>query len=300
MPPLGYRFRRAFRKLRWEIVRGGPGRAQRILTVPTENGLLSMSNMDVVVAKGLFIQRAWELELMAQTIGFLRTQGFADKPGIDLMVDVGANIGMICIAMLRHGFFREAVALEPGPDNFALLARNITQNGMRDRIRALQVAISDATGEVEMECSGVNFGDHRVRTSLSLAPALMSEGSRLTLRVRARTLDDVLATDGTVDPRRIGLIWVDIQGHDGHLFRGARKTLAHGMPVLTEFWPYGILRSGLDRDTYCEIITSTFSRLAIMDAGSSQFEERDVTVLPALFDAFAQPDQNLELILFPQ
>jgi len=300
MASIGQRVGRAYRKLRWEVVRGGPGRTPRLLTVPTANGVLTFSNMDLHSAKGLYVQRAWELDLITRSMEFLRREGHVGRPGVDMLVDVGANIGMICIGMLKHGHFREGVAIEPNPENFALLEHNIAQNEMSDRLRAYRYAASDASGEVEMEISEENFGDHRVRTAQSLGSALMSEEGRRTVRVPARPLDEILRESASVDSKRIGLIWIDIQGYEGHLFRGARDTLGHGMPVLSEFWPYGILRSGLDRVEYAEIIRSLFSRIVIVDAAAGRFEERPASTIEDLFVSYPRPEQNLEIIFLPR
>lgn len=300
MESIGQRVTRAYRKLCWEIVRGGPGRTPRLLTVPTANGILTFSNMDLHSAKGIYVQRAWELDLITRAMEYLRREGHLGRPGADVLVDVGANIGMVCIGMLKHGHFREGVAIEPNPENFALLERNIAQNKMSDRLRAFRYAVSEASGEVEMEISEENFGDHRVRAAPSLRPALMNEEGRRTVRVPARPLDEILRQSASVDPERIGLIWIDIQGYEGYLFRGARDTLGHGMPVLSEFWPYGILRSGLGGAEYAEIIRSLFSRIVIVDAAAGRFEALPASAVGGLFDAYPRPEQNLEIIFLPR
>src|SRR5262249_5865170 len=168
-----------FRKLRWRTLRGGPGREPRILTAKTANGILSFSNMDLHNAATLYIQRAWEIGLIRRSMEFLAKAGLR-TPARDLAIDAVANIGMICIALLRLGYFREAIAVEPGPENFDLLTRNIAQNGMTGRIRPIACALSDNAGTVEMELSPLNFGDHRVRVTSSL-PALMDERGRATV-----------------------------------------------------------------------------------------------------------------------
>ncbi len=300
MASIWERLSRSYRKLRWEWVRGGPGRTQRILTVPTANGLLSFSNMDLHNAKAIYIHRAWEIDLITRSMEYLGREGLVGKPGKDVLVDVGANLGMICIAMLKRGYFREAIAIEPDPQNFALLKRNIEQNGLEGRIRALPFAVSDEAGDVELELSEVNFGDHRVRSARTYTSPQMGEERRGIVRVAARRLDDLLRTEAGLDPGRIGLVWVDIQGHEGRLFRGARDTLSHGTPLISEFWPYGIRRSGLERDAYAEIVRSLFERLVIVDAATGRTEPRDADAIAELFDAHPLPEQNLELILVPR
>ena len=300
MASFGFRLRRAYRKLRWRMLRGGPGRTPRILTVPTANGILSFSNMDLHNGKGLYVQRAWEIDSLTRSMEYLRREGHLSRPGADVMIDVGANIGMICIAMLKHGYFREAVAIEPAPGNFELLTRNIAQNGYAGSIRAFHGAVSDVSGEIEIELSAENEGDHRVRAPRSFVPALMEEEKRRVVRVPALTLDELLTTAVPVDPKRIGLVWVDVQGHEGQLFRGAGRVLSHGAPVLNEFWPYGILRSGLDRNSYGEIIRAHFSHFAIVDAGSGTFEAREAGAIGDLFDTLTGPEQYREVIYFPR
>ena len=118
-------------------------------------------------------------------------------------------------------------------------------------------------------------------------------------RGAARAIEWALK-EARVDPGTIGLVWVDIQGHEGRLFRGAQETLRQGMPVISEFWPYGIRRSGLERDAYAEIVRSRFARFAIVDAATGRIETRDVAAIPEIFDAHPLPEQNLELILFPR
>jgi FkbM family methyltransferase len=296
----GQRLGRAYRKLRWEMVRGGPGRSQRILTVQTANGLLSFSNMDLHNARSLYVHRAWEIDLITRSMEYLRREGLVGKPGRDVLVDVGANLGMICIAMLKRGYFREAIAIEPDPRNFALLTRNIEQNGLEGRIRALPFAVSDESADVEFELSDVNFGDHRVRAEGSSEPAQMGEEARSVVSVPARCLDDLLRVEAGADLRTIGLVWTDIQGHEGRLFRGARDTLAQGVPLISEFWPYGIRRSGLERDTYAEVVRSVFERFVIVDAATGRTEVRDVGAIAALFDTYSRPEQNLEIIFLPR
>jgi FkbM family methyltransferase len=295
---LALRVRRAYRKLRWSMLRGGPGRTARILTVPTANGLLSFSNMDLHNARALYVKRAWELDLLEATLEHLKREGSLERPAADVLVEAGANIGMIAIAMLRRGAFREALAIEPDPLNFELLERNIRQNGLEGRIRPVRCALAESTGEAELELSDSNFGDHRVRVA-SDRKALMGEEGRATVRVPLRSLDDVVESAG-LQPERIGLVWIDVQGYEGHLFRGARRTLAGGSPVLTEFWPYGIQRSGMDRDAYAELARSLFDRMAVFDATSRHFEPRDLSAIGELFDRTHRPEEYLEILFSPR
>jgi len=254
--------------------------------------------MDLHNAATLYIQRAWEIGLIRRSMEFLQKVGFRE-PGRDLAIDAGANIGMICIALLRMGHFRDAIAVEPDPENFDLLTRNIAQNGMAHRIRPIACALSDRPGTVEMELSPHNFGDHRVR-AVSSAPSLMDERGRATVPVPARPLDEIVRDLTASERGRIGLLWVDVQGHDGRLFHGARETLSLGVPVVNELWPYGILRSGMSRDDYLDVLRSCFARVLVAEDLSADFLDRDPAALASLFDANSKPDRALAMIGIPR
>jgi len=43
------------------------------------------------------------------------------------VLDVGANLGVISIGMLVNGDVAAAIGVEPDPDNYALLERNIAR-----------------------------------------------------------------------------------------------------------------------------------------------------------------------------
>ena len=290
------RIPKLIRRLKWQVVRGGPGRRSRTLTVATANGLLSFPNTDVAIAKTLYIRRSYELELMSETISYLRANGYLRPGSGDVVVDVGANIGMTCIALLKHAYFRQALAFEPCADNFTLLERNIRQNGMEGAIRAYRCALSDMPGERIMERSEDNCGDNRLRSSSPCIPAALGEDRRRCEQVPVRTLDEVLAADGTVDPGRIGLVWVDIQGHEGQFFNGARRTLARGIPVVSEFWPYGIRRGGLSPAAFTEIVSSVFTHLVHVDTKSFVFQCHDVRVVPEFFSIFGGPEDFQQII----
>jgi FkbM family methyltransferase len=290
------KIKKELRRMHWRLVRGGPGRRPRVLTVSTPNGRLSFSNMDITIGKFLFFARSWEFDLITRTMAYLREQGYLGAGPGDVMLDIGANIGMICIAMLKHGYFREALAFEPNADNYALLERNIRQNRMAGAIRPYHCGLSDVAGEMVMELSEQNFGDHRIRLSPSPTPGQQGEERRRTVRVPVRTLDDVLAEEGAVATERIGLIWVDIQGHEGHLFTGARRTLAQGMPVISEFWPYGLRRAGVDPDSFVEIVASIFTHMVHVDLKADRLERRPIRAIVDMFASYPGPDDGQEII----
>lgn len=173
-----------WRRLRWWFIHLGP---RRDVTVDTSNGLLSFDSKDRLIGKYLYVKRSYEAREIQTAVALLRQEGYLKDAEGGTVLDVGANIGMICIALLKHGCFERAIAFEPAPNNYRLLIKNIDQNGLRERVLHFPCALSAAEGELELELSEDNSGDHRLRQTAT--PGVFREERRRTLRVRVRTLD---------------------------------------------------------------------------------------------------------------
>ena len=160
---------------------------------------------------------------------------------IDILLDVGANIGTISIPAVKRGLVERAIAIEPEKNNFRLLRCNLLLNDIEDRVVAIQTAAGDRHSEVTMEISPTNSGDNRIR--VSGAKGLYGEDRRPTTAVRLAPLDDVIETSQLALTAR-SVVWIDIQGYEIFALKGLKKQLS-GLPVLViEFWPYGIMRAG--------------------------------------------------------
>ena len=157
----------------------------------------------------------------------------------ETLIDVGANIGTTCIPAVKRGIFRQAIAFEPEPLNYSLLCANVALNGLQAKIQSHNTAIgAQLRQRLNFELSNENFGDHRVRVSEN--DGSDQEASRHVIQVPSTTLDSIIKK---IEPTST-LIWIDTQGYEGEVFKGATKILAQRPPILFEFWPYGLNRSG--------------------------------------------------------
>ncbi|MGB8816535.1 MAG: FkbM family methyltransferase, partial [Rhizobiaceae bacterium] len=157
-------------------------------------------------------------------------------------LDIGANIGTHGIYALGQGFDK-AICIEPDPGNFMLLKINQILNGLDGRCTNINAAVSSGATELQFELSETNFGDHRIRLDAGSDNTQYAEQNRKVISVKAQTLDAIMASH-SIDASQIGLAWIDTQGHEGHVFSGASKLIAANVPIVMEFWPYGLNRSG--------------------------------------------------------
>jgi FkbM family methyltransferase len=276
------------RKLRWQMLYAG---ARRDVTVESYNGRLTFDSRDKLIGKTLYVNHAYERRHLEDAQAVLAAGGYLPK-GRDLLIDVGANIGMICVAFLKHRWATRAMAFEPAPENFRLLLHNVAQNGLADRIQCMPYALSSQAGELELELSDYNSGDHRIRHAA--AAGAYREDQRPTVRVAVRSLDSALAEAGT-NANAVQLVWVDIQGHEARFLQGARNTIARRVPVVSEFWPYGIFRSGTTREEYVSTVSSLFTHFHRL--GRDSLTRHPIAEIDRLFDELAGPKENGQLVL---
>lgn len=278
------------RLLKWKFIHSIP---RHDVTVDTANGLLTCDSKDWLIGKYLYVYRSYEAEFIRATVDFLMKEGYLPREKKGIVLDVGANLGMICIALLKQNYFQRAIAFEPGPNNFRLLVKNVEQNGLKNRIDCFPYALSAAAGEAELELSPENSGDNNLR-SLNGYRAF-DEHRRLTVTVPVKMLDQVYKEIPALQREKPLLIWLDIQGHEGYFFQGARQLLSHGMPVVSEFWPYGIKRSGMALSDYYQIVLETFTSFYYFHKG--QYEKRPITEINELFETYSAPGEFGHVIL---
>lgn len=103
---------------------------------------------------------------------------------LDTVVDLGANIGLFSLRIARQA--QRVVAVESCPDNYKLAHRNITVNGMKERVKLIQAAASGKSGNNVRLHHSRNAGGNSLHEHL--AARWPSEGESL---VRTISLADI-------------------------------------------------------------------------------------------------------------
>jgi FkbM family methyltransferase len=196
------------------------------------------------------------------------------------LIDIGANIGNICIPLIKQKRFERAICFEPDPANFKLLKVNTILNDLVDSMVLVNSALGgEPKQELEFELSLENFGDHRVRVSKQ--PGIEKEESRPVIKVNSTTLDTFLSENVHGIPEGV-LIWIDVQGYEGLVLKGAKDTLARGFPLVIEFWPYGLNRAG----TFALLFEALHLYSCYIDLGHKEISKRDLTELEILYSTY--------------
>ncbi len=175
---------------------------------------------------------------------FLAERSLLDRlarPGFQV-VDVGANIGYYMLYLARRvGATGAVCCLEPEPENFVELARNVERNGLTN-VRALPVAAGAADGEASL-LPGINGVIESERESAG------------SLTVPLRSLDSLL-------PGPVDLLKIDVEGYEGHVLAGAAGLLARCRPALfVEIHP-ALLAPGPSIAEILARLTALYPRIA--------------------------------------
>lgn len=209
-----------------EVFFAEAGALTAFLGVDVGDLLLFVSTRDLGVGRRVFVHRKRkDMATLAKALEVLRELPHR-LPNDAVFVEVGANIGTTTLIALRRHPFASAVALEPSPDNFRLLRVNVAANGLEAAVTALPAAASDSRGRVAFDVSSPNRGGHRIAR----------EPSAEAVTVDTVTLDD-LVEQGTIEPDRVGLVWIDAAGGEDQALLGARRIVEAGVPVVAAIRP---------------------------------------------------------------
>lgn len=137
-----------------------------------------------------------------------------------VVLDIGANIG--CYALLEARLVKESgrvYAVEPSPENFHLLNRNVRLNNLENIIQTFQFGISDRTALEKLylsESSNLHtFYPNKYTTG----------GGNLSLTEKTIDVQTITISDFAVDKEPIDFIRMDIEGYEIEAFHGMLQIL---------------------------------------------------------------------------
>ena len=200
-------------------------RGQRLVPAQMAGLQVLVPASDRTIARSVYTSGDWDPLLVGTVFDALAAYGHRHQGTVFL--EVGANFGVYSLPAVAELGFARSIAYEPDPSAYSLLEENIQRNGLRARVSAHHAALSDAPGELTLSLGGGNAGDNRV-------VADRGEPRRATVRVEARTFDDEVGS-GNIPLDELGLVWLDVQGHEASVLDGAQSLLHSGVPVVLEY-----------------------------------------------------------------
>jgi FkbM family methyltransferase len=225
------------------------------VVVRGENGVFEGSATDFVLGSYMRLG-AWDRRTIEILCRVLERGG--------TYCDIGANIGLTVVPIATLGGV-ECHAFEPAPENLAYLHRNLQANNVADRVQVHECALYASDGQLELELSADNKGDHRIRAGA------VRDARRPTVTVPTRRLDSLLDAERCKRPIAVK---IDTQGAEVGVWAGGANFLRRADLVIFEFWPHGLEQMESSADQLFAIFRH-FSHGAIIPR-----DDADLTIRP--------------------
>jgi FkbM family methyltransferase len=213
---------RLYKLAGWAIGKLKPARAVRLKESIQVTGRLDYPHKDILMAldSAMQIARLGACRKEPETVRWIEANM---RPG-DVFFDVGANVGAYSFVADTVAGGRCAVyAFEPSYSTFAALVANVQLNRCSDRIRTLQIALSNETKLETFNYSSTTAG----AAMHGLGRAINEDGDAFEpayqQAVLAFRMDDLRAQFGIPVPNHIK---VDVDGAELLVVDGAQHTLA--------------------------------------------------------------------------
>ncbi len=169
--------------------------------------ILRKNSTDEKVFDEIFIQKAYAPYAKA-----------ARQIAPQVLVDLGANIGLSVIALARELRPEAIIAVEPDCRNFSMLQENLRRAGLTNRCRAIQAFAGAERGFAELVDSGNGAWGMRMgkpaRTGIPVMPVE---------EIINMANDSVASIMVATGPETKVVLKCDIEGAELHLFRHLRQ-----------------------------------------------------------------------------
>ena len=207
---------------------------EKILFVNKNNTRFLLHSKDIV-SKKIFIDYEFDYKIIKKALSLL-----GKKHKRKTLINIGANIGSICIKSVKEKYFNSAIVFEPEEMNFKLLMSNVLINNLENKIIAHKLALSNTKTTLKLSLNKKsNLGDNRIINKLNNQKKLKIQ------KVKSDKLDNFISNHN----KKNTLIFMDVQGHEPYVFMGAKKSLKKKIPIVFEFSPL-LLDKNWDRNFY--------------------------------------------------
>lgn len=249
------------------------------------NGFVWTGSLRCAITRTIFVRGSYQDAPIGELAPRL-------DPARSVIVNIGANIGDVALPLTRTG--RRVIAVEPNPETFARLTRNIRNNALEGRIDAVQVAISEKPGVARLVIATQPGNSELLGESGEIGFEGIDERQG-EVSVETKPLISVLDTLG-VQPADVALVWSDTQGFESSVIASGAALWAGGTPLWVEVWPKGLACHG-GTERFLSLCAAHFQQF--VPAARLNAPPQPIGELPALVATLAAEQTSTDLLLLP-
>ncbi len=149
------------------------------------------------------------------------------EPG-STFLDIGANIGLMALPVLRGQPACRVVSYEPSPATYPFLRRTALRSSHRDRWQVVEQALGARVGELDFHVAGAGMGAFDGFHETGRAGV-----ATRVLRVPVTTVDEEWRSLGKP---RVSVMKVDVEGAELEVLEGAAQCISTQAPHILVEW----------------------------------------------------------------
>ena len=143
------------------------------------------------------------------------------KDGI--IVNIGANIGFYAIELSNIFPNKKILAIEPNPEAFSLLVKNININNLSNNIEAINVCISNIN---EIVPFSIIPGKSEYSSINGIVMETVKNEKQTIIDVESKLLGDI------VSGKKVSLIFMDVEGAEKMVLDGCLDLILKDKPII--------------------------------------------------------------------
>lgn len=180
------------------------------------------------------------------------------------VIDIGANIGYYSVLFSGLvGSNGKVFAFEPEKSNFEILKKNLLVNNIKNVI-AENMAVSDKNGKAKLYMSKI-AGQHKIYHPKSDIVKI-EDTNTITI--------DTYLTNNNIEPRKISLVKIDVEGVEFAVVEGMKSILANdAITIILEFSPKLMIEFGKDPSELIKILTQYGFEIFLVDEKNNKISK---------------------------
>ena len=178
-------------------------------------------NLDSYIESKLYFNTNYGLNVL-EPLDFNLCRALKKKITKPVLIDVGANVGTMCLPIAKKFTLIDVIAYEPNPDIFKRLKQNIQLNSV-DNIDARMCGVSEQSGRLVLNVptsSSANFGSSSYLNNIDI-------DNPKKIQTKVVSLDEDIG-----DNHHVVGIKIDVQGLELDVLKGALSLIKEYKPFL--------------------------------------------------------------------